>query len=158
MLILKGNFPNIKLCFAWLAMLLACAIAPQAQAAPRAPDAVAVEFYGWYLDTLTAEFGPGEISPFVVAFKTTSSTFSDQNIGALYDFTEWLKAQPGIVRVQGIDAGFPTPSYAPGQQAVLQVATDAKSLTFQVFAYGGGAFPSVRDVRGFLASTFERAA
>jgi hypothetical protein len=27
------------------------------------------------------------------------------------------------------------------------VATDAKTLTFQVFAYGGGAFPSVRDLR-----------
>jgi hypothetical protein len=52
-----------------------------------------------------------------------------------------------VVRVQGIDAGFFEPSYAPGQEAALEVATDAKSLTFQVFAYGGGAFPSVRDVR-----------
>jgi hypothetical protein len=52
-----------------------------------------------------------------------------------------------VVRVQGIDAGFASPSYAPGQQAQLEVATDAKSLTFQVFAYGGGAFPSVRDPR-----------
>ena len=58
MLILKGNFPNIKLWFAWLAMVLACAIVPQAQAAPRAPDVVAVEFYGWYLDTLTADQDP----------------------------------------------------------------------------------------------------
>ena len=52
-----------------------------------------------------------------------------------------------VVRVQGIDAGFPQPSYAPGQQASVWVATDAKSLTFQVFAYGGGSFPSVRDLR-----------
>jgi hypothetical protein len=52
-----------------------------------------------------------------------------------------------VVRVQGIDAGFLRPSYAPGEQADLEVATDAKSLTFQVFAYGGGAFPTVRDLR-----------
>jgi hypothetical protein len=52
-----------------------------------------------------------------------------------------------VVRVQGIDAGFLRPSYAPGQRAELEVATDARSLTFQVFAYGGGAFPSVRDER-----------
>ena len=61
--------------------------------------------------------------------------------------------QPGsrprtpVVRVQGIDAGFLKPSYASGESAAVTVATDAKTLTFQVFAYGGGAFPSVRDVR-----------
>jgi hypothetical protein len=52
-----------------------------------------------------------------------------------------------VVRVQGIDAGFLEPSYAPGQQAAVLVSTDAKTLTFQVFAYGGGAFPSIRDTR-----------
>ena len=51
------------------------------------------------------------------------------------------------MRVQGIDAGFFEPSYAPGDDAELEVATDARSLTFQVFAYGGGRFPSVRDLR-----------
>jgi N,N-dimethylformamidase beta subunit-like protein len=52
-----------------------------------------------------------------------------------------------VVRVQGIDAGFPEASYAPGQEAAVEVATDARTLTFQVFAYGGGAFPTVRDLR-----------
>lgn len=52
-----------------------------------------------------------------------------------------------VVRVQGIDAGFAQASYAPGQPAELEVATDARTLTFQVFAYSGGAFPSVRDLR-----------
>ena len=56
-------------------------------------------------------------------------------------------ARTPVVRVQGIDAGFALPSYAPGQLAELEVATDAKALTFQVFAYGGGAFPSVRALR-----------
>jgi hypothetical protein len=52
-----------------------------------------------------------------------------------------------IVRVQGIEAGFAKPSYAPGESAAVTVATDATTLVFQVFAYGGGAFPSVRDLR-----------
>jgi hypothetical protein len=52
-----------------------------------------------------------------------------------------------VVRIQGIDAGFFQPSFAPGQDASLRVATDAKTLRFQVFAYGGGRFPSVHDPR-----------
>jgi hypothetical protein len=52
-----------------------------------------------------------------------------------------------VARVQGVDAGFLEPSYAPGQEAAVMVSTDAKTLTFQVFAYAGGAFPSVRDIR-----------
>jgi hypothetical protein len=52
-----------------------------------------------------------------------------------------------VVRIQGIDAGFLDPSYAPGQEAAVVVATDARRLTFQVFAYGGGEFPSVKDTR-----------
>jgi len=50
-----------------------------------------------------------------------------------------------VVRIQGIDAGFLAPSYAPGQSAAVEIATDARTLTFQVFAYGGGAFPTVQD-------------
>jgi len=57
------------------------------------------------------------------------------------------KLRAPVVRVQGIDAGFVRPSYAPGELSELKVATDARFLTFQVFAYGGGAFPSVRDAR-----------
>ena len=52
-----------------------------------------------------------------------------------------------VVRVQGIDAGFLEPSYAPGQEAAALISTDAKTLTFQVFAYGGGDFPTIRDLR-----------
>jgi hypothetical protein len=58
MLIHKGNFLKFKFWSAWLGVLLACVIACQAQAAPRAPDAVAAEFYGWYLDTLSADQDP----------------------------------------------------------------------------------------------------
>jgi hypothetical protein len=52
-----------------------------------------------------------------------------------------------VVRVQAIDAGFAQSSFTPGQLAVANVATDARSLTFQVFAYDGGAFPTDRDTR-----------
>jgi hypothetical protein len=41
-----------------------------------------------------------------------------------------------VVRVQGIDAGFGRPSYAPGQLARIHVATDAPELTMRVFQAG----------------------
>jgi N,N-dimethylformamidase beta subunit-like, C-terminal len=52
-----------------------------------------------------------------------------------------------VVRVQGIDAGFVQPSYAPGDTAEVQVATDAPSLRAQVFAYGNWFRPTARDLR-----------
>ena len=49
-------------------------------------------------------------------------------------------ARPGIrrapvVRVQGVVAGFPLRSYAPGEPAPLTVATDAREVRLQVFHY-----------------------
>ncbi len=41
-----------------------------------------------------------------------------------------------VVRLQGIDAGFMRPSYAPGDTAQIHVATDATSLTLRVFQAG----------------------
>src|SRR5207253_3722994 len=50
------------------------------------------------------------------------------------------------VRVQGVDAGFTRRSYAPGENAEVEIACDARSLRLQVFAYSRGAFPtSPRD-------------
>ncbi len=40
-----------------------------------------------------------------------------------------------VVRVQGIEAGFPLRSYAPGEPALLTLASDARSLRLQVFHY-----------------------
>ena len=40
-----------------------------------------------------------------------------------------------VVRVQGIQAGFPLRSYAPGEPAPLTLATDAEELRLQVFHY-----------------------
>jgi hypothetical protein len=49
--------------------------------------------------------------------------------------------------VQGIDAGFTKRSYAPGESAELRLATDARSLRLQVFAYQSPGRPSEQDVR-----------
>jgi RND superfamily putative drug exporter len=51
-------------------------------------------------DILTDKFGPGEISPFTIAVQSPTTLFSAENAGALYDFTGWLKQQPGVVRVE----------------------------------------------------------
>lgn len=52
-----------------------------------------------------------------------------------------------VVRVQGIDAAFTRRSYAPGETAELRLATDARSLRLQVFAYQSPGRPSEQDVK-----------
>lgn len=62
MLILKGKFPIFNLVLAPLLAILLALVAParalEAKAGARAPDAVATEFYGWYLETLSADQDP----------------------------------------------------------------------------------------------------
>jgi hypothetical protein len=52
-----------------------------------------------------------------------------------------------VVRVQGIDAAFTRRSYAPGQAAELRLATDARALRLQVFAYESPGRPSEQDTK-----------
>jgi N,N-dimethylformamidase beta subunit-like, C-terminal len=52
-----------------------------------------------------------------------------------------------VVRVQGVEATFTRRSYAPGEAAELRLATDARSLRLQVFAYRSPGRPSEQDVR-----------
>ena len=52
-----------------------------------------------------------------------------------------------VVRVQGIDAAFTRRSYAPGESAEVRLATDARSLRLQVFAYQSPGRPSEQDVK-----------
>jgi hypothetical protein len=52
-----------------------------------------------------------------------------------------------VVRVQGIDAGFTKRSYAAGESAELRLATDARQLRLQVFAYQSPGRPSEQDVK-----------
>jgi hypothetical protein len=65
MLILKEKFPIANLFAVLFAVLLACAGAhaqgtqvSEVKTGARAPDAVATEFYGWYLETLSADQDP----------------------------------------------------------------------------------------------------
>jgi hypothetical protein len=61
MLILNGKFPVYKFLSLFLACLLAAGApvrADEVKAAARAPDVVAAEFYGWYLETLSADQDP----------------------------------------------------------------------------------------------------
>jgi hypothetical protein len=61
MLILKEKFPLHTRFARLLACLLAAGASAQvleAKTGARTPDAVAVEFYGWYLDTLSADQDP----------------------------------------------------------------------------------------------------
>ncbi|MFL5965820.1 MAG: N,N-dimethylformamidase beta subunit family domain-containing protein [Gaiellaceae bacterium] len=52
-----------------------------------------------------------------------------------------------VVRVQGVDAAFTRRSYAPGETAELRLATDARALRLQVFAYQSPGRPSEQDIR-----------
>ncbi len=52
-----------------------------------------------------------------------------------------------VVRIQGVDAAFTRRSYAPGETAELRLATDARSLRLQVFAYQSPGRPSEQDVK-----------
>jgi hypothetical protein len=55
--------------------------------------------------------------------------------------------QAPVVRVLGVEAGFPHRSYAPGDLAELNLATDAKSLRLQVFQYTSQLSPRSRDFK-----------
>lgn len=55
-------------------------------------------------DLIVAEYGPGEISPFVIAVQSPTSIFAPENSGALFDLTERLRQDQRIARVAGIAA------------------------------------------------------
>ena len=55
-----------------------------------------------------------------------------------------------VVRILGVEAGFPRRSYAPGEPADLRITTDASSLRLQVFYYSSQRGPErtrLQDVR-----------
>ncbi len=59
-------------------------------------------------DVLSEKYGPGEISPFVIAVHSSSSIFRTENLGALYDFADALARDPRVLRIQS------ALSYGPG--------------------------------------------
>ena len=52
-----------------------------------------------------------------------------------------------VVRVQGLEAGFPKRSYAPGERADLQISSDTPSLRLQVFYYSSQIPPRGGDFK-----------
>jgi hypothetical protein len=52
-----------------------------------------------------------------------------------------------VVRVLGISAAFSQRSYAPGDSAQVSVATDARSLRFQVFTLANVSSPTEQDLK-----------
>ena len=68
--------------------------------------------------------------------------------GRVYTNLPGRRAVAPVVRVQGIEAGFPRRSYAPGEQADLRIATDARDLRLQVFQYTSQVGPRGRRLQG----------
>jgi len=65
------------------------------------------------------------------------------------DYRPWRgqRVDAPVVRVQGIELGFLRRSYAPGEFASLNIATDAKAFRLQVFAFGSSVDVSNVDVK-----------
>jgi hypothetical protein len=101
----------------------------------------------------TAAFGPGRnsltwtpaltIAPrtYLLELSATDLSGNSRTYGAESPYTRRYFLAP-VVRVIGIDANFLQPSYAPGENALLRVRTDAPSFTMQFFRVGGESRPS----------------
>ncbi len=80
---------------------------------------------------------PNNLRPrtYMLMLKATDDVGNRQVYGASTAFVGRYPKAP-VVRVQGLDAGFTRPSYAPGQAALLRISADAPSLTLRVFRSG----------------------
>ena len=68
-------------------------------------------------DVLVEEFGPGEVSPLVLAFTSPTSVFEPENIAAAYDLVTELRDDPRVARIEGF-AAFEEP-LTPNQAVAL---------------------------------------
>ncbi len=78
---------------------------------------------------------------YLLRLEATDTAGNLQGYGALTAFVDNYLPGP-VVRVLGVDAAFPRPSYAPGQLAALRISSDAPSLTMQIFRVGGEENPT----------------
>jgi hypothetical protein len=97
--------------------------------------------------TLTETFTPGRhtmtwtppdnLNPrtYLIRMTVTSTAGRRTVYGAPNAFVGRYPKGP-VVRIQGIDAGFGRPNYAPGQVAALTIATDEPSLELKIFHSG----------------------
>jgi len=81
---------------------------------------------------------------YLLGLTATDAAGNSRTYGAETAYVRRYLPAP-VVRVLGIDAAFGQPSYAPGQLAVISIATDAPSFTFQVFRVGGELVPTYLD-------------
>jgi RND superfamily putative drug exporter len=58
-------------------------------------------------DILTEAFGPGEISPLVIAVQSPSSIYTAENLRAIYDLERWLMRDPRINRTRSVVSAGP---------------------------------------------------
>jgi len=85
----------------------------------------------------TITWAPQSLNPrtYLVRLRAVDAAGNSITYGAPNAFVGRYPRGP-VVRVQGIDAAFTRPSYAPGDLASIRVATDASSLTLRVFQSG----------------------
>jgi hypothetical protein len=103
------------------------------------------------IDTVTVRPGRHVLHwapPAATAFRTylleltaTDTAGNSRSYGARTPYVDRYLAAP-VVRVLGIDASFTRQSYAPGETALLRVATGAPSFTMRFFRAGGESRPS----------------
>jgi len=105
--------------------------------------------------TQTAELGPGghvlvwvpdaTIAPhtYLLQLSATDTAGNRRLYGAETPYVERYLPAP-VVRVLGVDASFTEPSYAPGDTAVLRIATDAPGLTLRFYRSGGEPKPATQ--------------
>ena len=93
-----------------------------------------------------ARFGPGEhrlvwrparsTQPRTYILRlTVSDARGRHRVYGAYRPSPRTRVDAPVVRVQGLDVAFSQRSYAPGEAAAFALATDAKRLRLQVFAY-----------------------
>ncbi|HEV2106659.1 MAG TPA: MMPL family transporter [Thermomicrobiales bacterium] len=75
-------------------------------------------------DLLSERFGPGEISPMVIAVESSTSIYEMENLAALHELTTELESDPRVDRVQSIV------SYGDGvdQQTALALLAGRRGL------------------------------
>jgi hypothetical protein len=98
---------------------------------------------------------PANTAPrtYLLLLTATDAAGNRRSYGARTPYVARYLPAP-VVRVLGIDAAFTRQSYAPGDAAVLRVATDAPSFTLRLFQAGGPRKPPpAPDEMGGVAVT-----
>jgi hypothetical protein len=102
------------------------------------PSIVATQMWSLRAGAHTLRWAPPRgLAPrtYVLALTTIDQAGTRLTYGSPSAFVDRYPRAP-VVRLQGVDAAFARPSYAPGDSALLKIATDAAELELQVFRTG----------------------